>query len=502
MNTKKGNYLFVYVVGFSIIVSLLFLAICSKSSFLYPFNDWVDANAFFTVGKGMFHGKVPYKDLVDTKGPLLYFIYAIGYSFSHTTFLGIYILEVLSFTIVLIYFYKILCLYIDKIYFFLLAPILACTLLSNRSFSYGGSAEEFCLPLFFISFFYLLKSFKTEFQLPSKFCIAFNGSIAGCILWIKFTLLGFWANWIFFIILSCLLRKEYKFALKIYFTFLLGMFITTIPWIVYFLITGGFKEWIDIYIVKNIFTYSKTNSSIIYTLMSIYFDYSINSLQNFLPFALMVVGVFLFSFSDKYFYNVLGKFSLIFSLISVVIGIYIGGVSFPYYYLPCTIFSIIGLISLTNINHHKFFLYFKKYKGLLTCILTATFLISSYYLSGNTSTIGISPKEMVQYKFATIINKTPNATLLNYNFLDGGFYTAAHIMPSGKYFHKPNFSHDEFPDIMDEQNEFIHNRYIDFIIIREDSNIPPILIGYQEIAHQDQYFDSSCYTYYLFQKLE
>ena len=62
---------------YAFLIAFLTLMLASKNSFLYPFNDWVDANAFFTVGKSMFHGIVPYKDLFEQKGPLLYFIYGI-----------------------------------------------------------------------------------------------------------------------------------------------------------------------------------------------------------------------------------------------------------------------------------------------------------------------------------------------------------------------------------------------------------------------------------------
>ena len=56
-----------------ILVSFCSLLFCTKNSWLYSFNDWVDGNAFFTMGKGMVNGLVPYKDLFEQKGPLLYF---------------------------------------------------------------------------------------------------------------------------------------------------------------------------------------------------------------------------------------------------------------------------------------------------------------------------------------------------------------------------------------------------------------------------------------------
>ena len=55
-------------------VALLF---CSKSSPLYPINDWSDANIYFSIGKGMLRGEVVYRDLYDHKGPLLYALHAL-----------------------------------------------------------------------------------------------------------------------------------------------------------------------------------------------------------------------------------------------------------------------------------------------------------------------------------------------------------------------------------------------------------------------------------------
>lgn len=88
---------------YSLVISFTILMITSKNSFLYPLNDWVDANAFFTVGKGMMNGVVPYKDIFEQKGILLYLIYGIGYLISHKTFHGVFIIEVIFFAIFLYY---------------------------------------------------------------------------------------------------------------------------------------------------------------------------------------------------------------------------------------------------------------------------------------------------------------------------------------------------------------------------------------------------------------
>jgi hypothetical protein len=79
MRSKYGPYLFFLVLSFGV------LFVCSASSPLYPINDWTDVNTYFTMGKGVVHGRIPYRDLFDHKGPLLYLLYAVGYLISRDT---------------------------------------------------------------------------------------------------------------------------------------------------------------------------------------------------------------------------------------------------------------------------------------------------------------------------------------------------------------------------------------------------------------------------------
>lgn len=79
-----------------LVSAALIVAVCSRSSFLYAFNIWDDVNSYFTVGKCIFRGFVPYRDLFDQKGIMLYFIYGLASLISPTTFIGVYILRLLQ----------------------------------------------------------------------------------------------------------------------------------------------------------------------------------------------------------------------------------------------------------------------------------------------------------------------------------------------------------------------------------------------------------------------
>ena len=69
MTEKKSNIRYLL---FTISAALL-LMLASRSSFLYIFNNWDDANSYFSVGKALFNGKMPYRDVFDQKGMYLYF---------------------------------------------------------------------------------------------------------------------------------------------------------------------------------------------------------------------------------------------------------------------------------------------------------------------------------------------------------------------------------------------------------------------------------------------
>ena len=75
---------------------------------MYPFNGWDDFNSFYTVGSGWANGLIPYKDLFEQKGPLLYLIFMIGYLMSPYKFIGVFGIEVIFLHLLYIFHIKLL----------------------------------------------------------------------------------------------------------------------------------------------------------------------------------------------------------------------------------------------------------------------------------------------------------------------------------------------------------------------------------------------------------
>ena len=246
---SKKSYVFL------LMTAALIITICSKSSPLYPLNDWVDANCFFTVGKSMLHGKVLYRDIVEQKGFYLYVLHALGYLISNTTFFGMYLLEIAAAFAFLVYTYKIALLFCSDADVLYLIPVLAAFVYGTHAFSHGDSAEEFCLPLLAYALWAGLKALRNNETLTNKefFWI---GVTSGCVLWIKYTMLGFYLGW--FIVPAYLMirgRAWKKLAASVA-AIALGVGAATLPVIVYFLANGALHDLWQVYFYDNMFVYS------------------------------------------------------------------------------------------------------------------------------------------------------------------------------------------------------------------------------------------------------
>lgn len=137
-------------------------------------------------------------------------------------------------------------------------------------------------------------------------------------------------------------------------------------------------------------------------------------------------------------------------------------------------------------------------------IYVATCMLFTCNISSNFEFRKVKKDDLVQFQFAKIINEKPNSTLLNYGFLDGGFYTVTGIIPNFKYFQNQNIDYEKYPIIMDEQNRYIKESLADFVVIKvlneDDSlDIPYLYENYNKL--QTKYVeDVNCY-YMLFEKI-
>lgn len=462
INEFGKKYFWVFITSF--LASLSIITICSKSSFLYPLNEWVDANCFFTVGKSMTGGMVVYRDIFEQKGLLLYVIHALAYLISNDTFFGVFVFEVISASAVMIFAFKILFLYDCKKSAFIFAPLFSAVIYSSHAFCQGDSAEEFCLPFLMCGLYLSLKSLKLKkpFSAKQLFCI---GIISGCVLWIKYTMLGFFVGFVIVPLIMIIRDREWKYLLKCICFVVFGVAAVSLPVLIYFAVNGAMKDLFQVYFYNNMFLYSDSVSNqsfalkILSMLHTIYKSLIDAAKKNILPAILILCGTLYELIKDG------RKMLANYLVLTVFTALFIfgGGRHYDYYALPLCIFSLYGFIFAAE--KAEAFLN-KKGKEILKISAAFSLILStalSLLVCPNVKSMLVPKEELAQYKFKNIINETKNPTLLNYGTLDNGFYTVCNIVPNCKYFCNLNIPLD---DIKTAQDEYVSSGRTDYVVTR------------------------------------
>lgn len=491
--THSDNKLSVYNIIFLFILSVAAITVCSKSSPLYPMNNWDDANCFFTVGKSVMNGKVLYRDIFEQKGPLLYFIYSFAYLISDSSFLGVYFIEIAACFLFMLFSAKIILLFCDK-KAVLLLPVVTAVIFGSAAFEQGGSAEELCLPLIACAVYMGLKAVLSRKPM-NGFEWFVTGVTSGMVLWIKFSLLGFYIGMGVFMLVFYFKNKWNNRILRSFAFLFAGEVFAALPVVIYFIINRAVKYLFEVYFYCNMFVYPIRDSqsgfiSLIFNLNNGFGSF----VWNFgLCLLFMVFGlVYLFIRSKSLF-----AFYLSTSVVSFLF-LYAGGRRYTYYSFILAVFAPMGLVMLYKLMS----LVTKKKKSprkaAMYSAAVAVFVVSIVVMviaSPNTYMIGYAKEELPQYKFNDIISRTEGASVLNYKFLDGGFYTVGGSIPQCRFFCGFNI-----PYSVDEQDKYAAEGRTDYIIT---CNKKYDFENYECISSEK--FESRrkvFSTYYLYKKIE
>ncbi|WP_408071761.1 hypothetical protein [Butyrivibrio sp. JL13D10] len=489
----------------------LCLLLSTRSSFLFPLNNWDDANSYFSMGKAFFNGKMPYRDVFDQKGMYLYFFYGLSYLVSHTTFAGVFLLELILGTLDAIGFFSIIRLYLPEeknTSAAIFSVFTFAAVVSSRSFWWGGSAEEISLPFYVWGLYLILSYFVNTYEKSTMSfkTVLLGGILAGFIANIKFTGLGFFFAWMMLVFFSYLAHGELFQGIKACFVFLFGMLLPFIPWLVYFGIRGGLYEWYWGYVYVNVFVYTKVESAdpgiagrLIYMCKTLYWLVR----DDWQYFVLAAAGI-IYGFCRRK-QKILSRLVLPVLFAFMFIGFFGGGRDLPYYSLPLSVFAVMGFAFLGRISI-RLFPDRSNYRTrgavrllwLIICTMGSAIFIDAF--SMNTPFRKVSRDEYFMYRFRDEVLETDNPTLLNVGCLDAGLYTLCDIVPSCRWFQTQTLNIDELqnnPYL--EQERYVREGLVDYVLVRD--HIPASIDDHYECIDKEIYgWDGMEFNYYLYRK--
>lgn len=472
---------------FCLLIAAAAITLCSKSSPLCPFNDWVDANCYLTIGRGILRGQMPYRDLIDHKGPLLYLLHAPAAALDATGFFGVYLLEIAAAAAFL---YAALCLL--RLYggkrMALALPLLAAVVYGCGSFCHGDSAEELCLPLLAWPLYLSLRAVRAGKIPPVRDCVLI-GLCAGAVLWIKFSLLGLFMGLLPVPIALGLRRRQGRALLLGAAGALGGLLVVTLLLFLWLAAGGALSDCLRVYLYDNLFLYP---SETVGFLPEVIFNRLIDGLSAALPrdpltFPLILFGgAFLCLFE-----RARTVCHVLFAFFGLLLTVYGGGRHYAYYALPFALFAVFGFAALRAPVRAVFPV--KRPAAAAAAVLVLLLPPASlWFTAPNAYMRGYTREELPQYRFAAVIAEAEERTLLNYGFPDGGFYTAAGAVPVCRYFGTMNLP---FPDMHTAQREAAQNGDAAFLVTRNRRVYFP---RYRLVDTASFPYEGQLNTYYLY----
>lgn len=487
--TNNKDYIILFV--FSFVFCFLFL----QSSPFYAYNAAFDPNIYFSMGKGWINGFLPYRDTFEQKGPVLYLIYGIGYLLSNTDFVGVYLIQCLFMFTNVLFAYKISLFFVSKGYSYFIA-LLYPGLLSFMALE-GGSAEEFVSTFQTIGL-YLYLSYILQFGKKYKSNFFLQGLLIGLVFMLKFNLILFWLPLLSVLFIKLLFNKK----IKIFFIglgfLILGILTILVPFLIYFELNQGLDDFIFCYFTFNI-SYSVGNtvpSSFLLTHFLNYFKY------HWLIFSLVLVGVITFVLNKNLLRRKVYGIGIILSFL-IVYCMVLPSVH-PYYYVSIYVFGLLGLIAIATLCSKRIDIRLNIFTGILAILLGLLLGFNAkrgYFIRGKEK-----QKEALSLLLEDI-KKEQNPTVLHLG-LNSVVATYADVMPTLKYFFYPNIPYEDVPLIRDQQDSYIINKQVDFVLSYSDSqyynnhykDFEPLLENYTLI--KTVYDESETRFYYLYKVKE
>lgn len=230
LNAICGNPYFLLIFLPIAVCFLLLNSITTSPLFV---NDGMDSAVFKTMGLAILQGKVPYVDIFDHKGPVLYFINALG-QWLIAGRMGIFLLQTIGLTIALIFQYRTARLFTNNL-LALLCPLVALYLFGSI-IEEGNQCEEWMMYVFSVAIYFAANYFVKRSDEPHPW---HYGLIYGICFGLTFFIrpndaVAQMGGIMTGVCLYLLYRKQYRNMFINIATFMAGFAIVALPILLYF----------------------------------------------------------------------------------------------------------------------------------------------------------------------------------------------------------------------------------------------------------------------------
>lgn len=428
-----------------LLIAALILLFCSQCSPLYPINVWADPNCLLTVGRVMKAGGVVYRDIYEQKGPTLYLLHMLASFVSDRSFLGVFLLEVLSLGAALWAAGRIMR--GPQKGFAAGAALLGVSLVVSGAFVTGDSAEEFCLPLILGAMALAFSEYEKNNGPMCAKSLMLCGLLAGITATIKFTLLGAFVGLCFCEGVLALRKGGFGRALASAGAFLLGMMTPIFLWGVYFAANGALDDAVQVYLYNNVMLYAEEGVTLAQMLRE-----TAEIVRENVLWLLLAGGGLVFFMLDREEKPAL-KLCAMSMAVCQFAAVFLLGRVWPYSPMAMGAFAALGVRGIGKRIPEK--ITGRAYAG-----MTAGLLAAAFFLTPNRYLRFVKLEDTAQGRLAAQVE--PGSTLLQYSYLDDGLYLATGILPEERFFVRLNV---RFPEMNEALDRAVQEGKPDYVLL-------------------------------------
>lgn len=450
------------------VLMLFFVSVLVSLSFKEnPFSNFLpghDSSMFLYFGKGIEKGLIPYKDMLDHKGPMLWLIEYVGVSLSSgATYYGVYLFELVSVFFTLFFTFKSTKLLSNSV-IAIISTLIPVTLYV-QVFEGGNLSEIFALPFIMLSVFVMLKYLLTrELSFGTALIVGFSLFV---VFQIRANMIAAWIAFAIVIMGNAIINREKIFS-SVVLPVTLGFIVPNIIVAAYFIKNGAFYDYINQAFMINL-KYSSATLDQKINVSKIFF--SILSEYGFsVFFALAIIYVF---FEKKIFIKQSMLAIVLFAILNFYTLIISGNVFLHYISTEVPIISLLASYTLLTVSRSFVEGNYAEFKVLSVMIVALLIIpaigyVKSYATIRNINESFNNDKVIDKAVAHYVKTHTTEKDTIYVNNMDANIYLLSGRYSNSRYFVLPALDYEKFPAIRKEFKNGLVKKSPKFIVVRSD----------------------------------
>ena len=427
----------------------------SNDSPFFGLAHRVDSAWFFMEGKAFIIGMRPYVEFTDFKGPLIWFIYGIGYLISPHDYHGMYVISGVFYALTLFFNYKTAKIFLKNDRLSLAATLPMIFVYFFPWFHFETRSEDLMLLFVAISLYALFKRLYAEKRNDMADFMMLGGCFTALVL-MKYNIAAVQG----FLVLTAL-WDQYKnhrgLAMPFVWMVIISVVIAT-PFIVYFIMTDTLYAFFHNYFVLAYETVTNEDGGSPTLMQDI--DLILSDYRKMIFIAVVFLSGMLLSLRLKRYKYVPATIAMLFIAVTTLHNIW------NYYYGICYIFILYLFIVVLLI-------YNKRARWACYGLLTTYILLACLYgnliigeLRQNTIFTHNDDRAAFQ-EISDVMKDVDHPKLLDYECQEFGFGVMYDAIPAGEQFAYPNGG---TPPMIENHKQILIDRKADFVVTycRED----------------------------------